>query len=93
MATIDFSESNGQFKAEFTANADYALHIEREKQGKLRIQQRSSDTGEYADCLLPTWLADGARVVDATLSHGVYPIHIRVISETKVLKAERKEGQ
>lgn len=93
MNTISFKEVDSGYQADFTANGDYALHIERVKAGKLKIQQRSSNTGNYADCILPTWLSDGERVIDVTLSHGVYPMNVRIISETPVTIAERQEAK
>ena len=93
MATLTFNKVGDVYQVDFTANADYALHIEREERGKFFIKQRTGSNGEYADCALPSNIAHGDKVMDYTFCHGVYPMNVRIISETKVTIAERQEAQ
>lgn len=93
MATLSFKQNGECYEAEFKANADYALHIERKVKGKISIQQRSTESGEYADCILPTWVKDAGKVLDVSISHGVYPMNVKIISDTEVALGEYKEAQ
>lgn len=93
MATLSFNQVGDVYQAEFTANSDYALHIERKKVGKLKILQKSITNGSYADCILPTWVSNCGQVLDCTISHGMYPMHVLIVSETPVTIAERQEAQ
>ena len=93
METLTFNKVGNVYQAEFTANADYALHIEREEAGRFFIKQRTGSKGEYADCVLPYNFGNGGKLMDYTFSHGVYPMNVRIISETPVLIAERQEAQ
>lgn len=90
METLQFTQDGDGYSVEFTANADYALHVERQEGGFLAIYQRSSDTGEYARCMIPSGLLN-AKVIDYAFSHGVYPMHVKIFSETNVTIATRNE--
>lgn len=93
MATLTFNKVCEVYQVDFTANADYALHIEREEAGRFFIKQRTGSKGEYADCALPSNIGNGGKVMDYTFSHGVYPMNVRLISETPVTIAEYQEEQ
>ena len=93
MATLTFNKVGEVYQVDFTANADYALHIEREEAGRLFIKQRTGSNGEYADCALPSHIGNGGKVMDYAFSHGVYPINVRIISETPVTIAEWQESR
>ncbi|MCI7357081.1 MAG: hypothetical protein MSK40_05165 [Parabacteroides sp.] len=93
MASLTFNKVGEIYQVDFTANSDYALHIEREREGRFFIKQRTGSNGEYADCALPPHIGNGGKVMDYTFSHGVYPMNVRLISETPVTIAERQEAQ
>lgn len=93
MASLTFNKVGEVYQVDFTANADYALHIEREEAGRFFIKQRTGSSGEYADCVLPYEIDNIGKVMDYTFSHGVYPMNVRIISETPVTIAERQEAQ
>lgn len=93
MATLTFNKVGNVYKTDFTANADYALHIERESAGRFFIKQRTGGNGEYFDCALPANIGNAGKVLDYTFSHGVYPMNVRLVSETPVTIAERQEAQ
>lgn len=93
MAALTFNQVGEVYQVDFTANADYALHIERESPGRFFVQQRTGSNGSYANCNLPSHIANGGKIMDYSFSHGVYPMNVRIISETKVTIAERQEAQ
>lgn len=93
MAKLNFSKNGENYEATFTANADYALHIEREEAGKFIIMQRTGSSGEYFPCSLPSHIGNAGKVLDYTFSHGVYPMNVKIVSETPVKISERQEAQ
>lgn len=93
MDTIKFEKKGDVYVHEFTATSDYALHIERESEGRFSIMQRSSDSGEYFQCALPPHIGNAGKVLDYTFSHGVYPMNVRLESETPVVMATINKAQ
>lgn len=93
MATLQFTKQGDFYTAEFTANADYALHIEREEEGRFFVYQRTGSSGEYFPCALPSNVGNAGKVLDYSFGHGVYPMNVRLVSETPVKIAERQEAQ
>lgn len=93
METLNFNKQGDFYQAEFVANNDYSLHIEREQEGMFIIMQRTGSKGEYVQCGLPSNLARGWKKLDYSFSHGVYPVNVRIVSETEVKIAERLEAE
>ena len=82
------------YRAEATVNAMYNLHIEREGSGRFFLYQRCPDAGEYVSCQgVPENIVRGPRVIDYSFDHGVYPMHIRIESETAVTSGTITEAQ
>ena len=79
--------------AEETVNDDYSLHLERKKGGYFHISQRSSDTGTFVPCALPPWLERTGQFIDHSFGHGVYPMHIKIVSETEVTMGTIREAE
>lgn len=89
--TLKFNQQGKVWVCETVVNADYALHIERVSPGKFNIYQRSTDSGQYALCVIPRFLYSTGQVIDWTFGHGYYPMHIRIESETEVTSATLSE--
>lgn len=81
-----------QYVATARVASCYALHIEQERFSPLKLQLKSVENGEYADC------EDGLRmpsvtspIYDKDFNHGVIseecPKWIRILSSTPVKKA------
>jgi len=85
---LQFKEENGKWVAEEKVENDYSLHLERKSSGYFHISQRSTDSGAFVCCALPYWLERTGRNIDYSFSHGVYPKHIRIESETEVTLAK-----
>lgn len=80
---LTFNKVNNAYVAEFTAEKDFNLHIERAEAGAISVYQRGSETGEYG-------LVEGFRldnryrfVIDTDFVSAVYPKHIKVESATR----------
>lgn len=96
MAQLTFSkQQNGMGKdiyvAEMTVDSRYALHIERKGSGNFYMEQRSTSSGAYAPCVIPSHLYNTGKVIDYMFDHGFYPMHVRFVSETEVESAELQE--
>lgn len=98
MATTELTfneqvDDNGKicYVAETTVNSDYGLHMERKRKGVFRIMQRFTDSGEYAESRVPYILTDTEEVIDVFISHGIYPMHLRIISYPEVTSGVIKE--
>lgn len=81
---LDFEQKGGEYIATASVTADYALHLERAKGGWLRLEQTSVEDGLYAKCDLPQAFQNAPRVIDYTFTHGVYPMYIKIRSESEV---------
>lgn len=84
---LSFKQINGHYEAEFTAETDFNLHIERKDAPSfLAVYQRGSDTGEYARV---NALGDvnGVRVFDYDFILGVAPKHIKVLVDQEPILA------
>lgn len=100
MATTDLAFSrqkdrNGKdiWVAETTVNGDYGIHVERRERGTFRVMQRFTDGGEYAVSNAPYSLTDVRRVIEVFMQHGIYPLHIRLVSYTEVTSAAIREAE
>ena len=87
MANLTFRRENNEYVAEFTATADFNIHIEKENPGLLVIYQRGVSEGNYAEVI-------GARkyvydnVYDVDFTTYVYPKYIKIVSSTNITSAE-----
>lgn len=88
--SFTFVEGVG-YQAEKMVSGDYALHLERKRSGFLNIFQRSTSTGAYAECNVPGNVRYSSEVVDYVFGHGVYPMYIRIISESEVVTGSIRE--
>ena len=92
MATLEFTQQGDLYVAEVTVNNDYNIHIEREKGGFLYLEQRSTSTGRFASCGLPSGISNGYwSTLDYTFAHGFYPMTVRIKSTSRVTMAEIQE--
>ena len=75
---LTFTKAGGLYVAEFTATADFALHIEK-PEGYLRLKQSSVEGAEYA-FVRTSRFDDHEEVIDEAVQSVVYPIHIQVVT-------------
>ena len=90
---LHFSQQGKEWVAEETVSNDYSLHLERKKGGYFHISQRSSDIGVFVHCALPPWLERTGQFIDHSFGHGVYPMHIKIVSETEVTMGTTREAE
>lgn len=84
---LTFVESNalGKVKAwecEFEVTADFNLHIEREKGGRILFYQKSQGAGGWAHIDDMGW-QDGKPSIDYDFTALVYPKMIKIVSESE----------
>lgn len=92
--TLSFTQQGDHWEATATVNADYNLHLERAKAGKLYIYQRAPESGLYAICNLPSQIQyNSGQVIDQSFGHGVYPMHIKIVSESQVTSGTLTEAE
>lgn len=90
---LQFSQQGKEWVAEETVSNDYSLHLERKGAGYFHISQRSSDTGTFVPCALPPWLERTGQFIDHSFGHGVYPMYIKIVSETEVTMGTIREAE
>lgn len=81
---ITFSKVSGKYVAEFAAGGNFALHIERASAGAVSMEMKSVQEGQYA-------IVGGefsqknrnALVIDEQVQAVVFPVYVRIISETQ----------
>ena len=96
MTTLTFNKQKDHadrdyWIAETTVNADYGIHIERKEKGKFRVRQRFTDSGEYAESNAPYSLTDVRDVIEVFMQHGIYPMHLQIISYSEPVLGVIKE--
>lgn len=82
MEIIFTQVAENKWESEFTASADFNLHIEKEESGILLLQQRGSDSGKY-DTVGGLKISPSDLVLDCDFAALVYPKYIKVISEVQ----------
>lgn len=82
---LTFTKTAEGYVAEFQATGPFNLHLEREKQGLLKIQQRGCSEGEYAESFSRAGTYAPA-VFDYDFGALVFPKYIKVISGVEVAK-------
>jgi hypothetical protein len=80
---LNFQKIENKWVAEFVAPSNFNLHLEREKNGYIIVQQRGTDSGEYYSAYAESTY-DGQKVFDCDFGALVYPKWIKIISEGKV---------
>lgn len=91
--TLNFKqEAPNAYVAEAYVESRYALHIEQETFGSLRLMLKSVATGKYAECEDQLRMASVQNpVFDKDFNHGVLsedcPKWIKIISRTPVSRA------
>ena len=91
---LQFTQNGNQWIAETTVNAPYNLHIERKGAGKFMIYQRGTDSGQYAPCVIGSYLAQNqGQVIDWSFDHTIYPMHVRFESGSEVTSATLTEAE
>lgn len=94
MATITFNKTGNLYVAEFTANKDYSLHIEREKTGQLDMHQRYGSKSDgikegFSTCILPNYIQFGSwKNLNWSFNHGVYPVNVKLTSSVEIKYCE-----
>lgn len=68
------------YESEFSATADFNLHIERPEAGRIRVYQRTSASGNY-DAVGDAHFRDGDLVLDFDFVGAIYPKSIKVVTE------------
>lgn len=79
--------------AETAVSGDYGIHIERKGKGTFRVRQRFTDSGEFAESNVPYSLTDVRKTIEVFMEHGIYPLHIQIISYSEVLSGAIKEKE
>lgn len=86
MAVLTFTESGGVYVAEFAADKDFNIHIERASAGGVvQIHQRTGEADGATDFALTKEFPLDMRyskTIDCSFTDVVYPKTIRVVSET-----------
>lgn len=76
---IEFVKQGNAYVAEFKVEADFNLHIERDKKGHITLLQRTSEGGKYA-LLEEFGYQDGKTVYESDAAGLIYPKFIKVVS-------------
>lgn len=85
MATsLSFEQDGNEYVATATVSADYALHLEREDKGYVLIEQTHVNGGEYAQTYPAPYMRIAPKNFDHAFSHGVYPVYIKIRSQSAV---------
>lgn len=85
---IKFTKNGEKFVSEFTATADFNLHLEGVVEGKVKVYQRSTAEGEYAYVRAATPYPSFSKVYDYDFSALVYPKYIKVVTDVEPEYAE-----
>lgn len=83
MAALSFSKVSGKYVAEFTANGNFALHIERAGAGVITMEQTSVQGSQYAPVMGFSQNWRNFPVIDTTITGDVFPMYIKIVSETQ----------
>lgn len=84
---LNFQKSVNGWVAEFTATADFNLHIEGVLEGNVQVYQRGSSQGEYAFVRNANIESTSRKVYDYDFAALVYPKYMQVICVTEPTKA------
>ena len=87
MAAISFSKVGNEYVAEFSVNGNFALHIERNVAGYVKVEQSSVQGGGYAPVMDFPMATRNHKVVDVTFTGEVFPMYLKVTCETQPTSA------
>jgi hypothetical protein len=79
---LSFVKEGGKYSAEFEVTADFNLHIERDDNGFLFVQQRTASSGQY-DSIQGANFTPSDLVIDIDFVGAVYPKWIKIVSEAE----------
>lgn len=79
---LNFTKEGNNYVAEFSATGDFNLHVERPAGGLFKVEQRTSESGQYASVEDLGWRR-GQGVIDLDFTGVVYPKSIKVVSEVE----------
>ena len=79
---LSFVKEGGKYSAEFEVTADFNLHIERDTNGFLFVQQRTASSGQY-DSIQGANFTPSDIVIDIDFVGAVYPKWIKIVSEAE----------
>lgn len=85
MAQLNFKQEGELYVAEFNVAGNFNLHIEREKEGRLDIYQKTSGE-KYVYINEIGWLGK-ALTYDNDFKAEVYPKTIKIVSATPITTA------
>lgn len=89
---LTFTKQGNSYVAEFDATADFNLHIERPKEGYLRVYQRTGGSGGFAYVEgLSQYAFD--KIIDLDFTGAVYPKSIKVVSDVQPSLATVNVGE
>ena len=88
---LNFTKTTEGYVAEFKATGDFNLHIERQKQGLIKVMQKGCENGKYAESFSVAGTA-ATEVFDCDFGSLVYPKWIKVVSGIEVVKAVATEA-
>ena len=81
--TLNFTKNEDVWVAEFTATADFNLHIEGVVEGNVRIYQRGSASGAYSLVRGAMMYPSYNNVFDMDFTAAVYPKYMKVECATE----------
>lgn len=87
MAEITFKKVGTKYEAEFEVNGNFALHIERSEAGVITMEQTSVKDSAYCPVVGFSQNWRNFPVIDTMIVGDVYPMYIKLVSETQPSKA------
>lgn len=82
MAELNFISKDGLYEAEFKAESDFNLHIERATVGTLNFYQKSVENAKY-DIINKMQGNSVNLIIDADMTALIYPKWIKIVSVSK----------
>lgn len=79
---LSFVKEGGKYSAEFEVTSDFNLHIERDTNGFLFVQQRTASSGQY-DSIQRANFTPSDLIIDIDFVGAVYPKRIKIVSEAE----------
>lgn len=80
---IAFNKTGNVWVAEFEATGNFAIHIERAKAGIITMEQTSVQGSQYAPVADFPMSHRNHFVIDEVFTGEVFPLYIKVVSETE----------
>lgn len=85
MKQLNFVKNSvaGTWTAEFVAESNFALHIERKSSGTIEMCQSSVQGADYAPVRKFAAEYSGFSTIDCTITNEVFPMYIKIVSKTE----------